>query len=807
MIPGGAFFSRLRAARVAREIRPHFGAGFYRARYGRLVGEGVDPVRHYVAAGAKQGLDPAGFFSTNFYLRAYPDVVASGMNPFLHYFRYGRAEGRFASEAEAIASGFDAEFYLARYPDVARSGADPLHHFMTVGSTENRNPNREFSTREYAESVPLTQRRGLKAFAHYIIEGKWTGLTPKPDIMDEIRPYFDERFYSARYRDAIVEGVDPVLHYATLGARQGRDPTAAFSTSFYLRVYPDVAASGMNPFLHYLRHGRAEGRFGSEREAIASAFDPEFYVLRYPDVARSGVDPLEHFITTGAAEQRDPHPGFSTREYVENVPAAQRKGLRAFAHYVVEGRRNGLAPRRNSAKNPAFRRVFDAAGVDPESAERAIRARERDVIERLANGALGEMVASATMLEPLVMHPARHLGGLALTPYGTAATELSATLLDMHEAAGTRRAEAVVVIPHCRMSGAARVAGDLAHALAELHGPEEVVVIRTDLSNFEHPEWFPSGCRQIDFAAAVEANGAKRPFDRQHLLFTLIRSLAPRRVFNVNSNLFWHMTRRHGAALKDCADVFAYVFCTERNASGAEGGYPIQFFADCFDLLDGMIADSGDLAETLRERFMIPPAEGARIGALATPLRERRLLAPQPPLLDGRRPQVFWAGRFDPQKRLDIVFEIARRMPDADFLVWGQPVLNKAFAPVDVPGNLTFQGVYDDFADLPLGRCDAWLYTAEWDGVPTILLDIAASGVPLVASLVGGTGEVLVDELCHRVRQVEDVAAFETGLRAVFADPQTARGNAARMRDRVIETRTPERYRTALESFLAGAKR
>ena len=73
-------------------------------------------------------------------------------------------------------------------------------------------------------------------------------------------PVFDARWYLEQYPDVAAAGRDPVIHYLTIGASEGRDPGPDFSTTGYLTQYEDVAKAGMNPLVHYLRHGEAKGR-------------------------------------------------------------------------------------------------------------------------------------------------------------------------------------------------------------------------------------------------------------------------------------------------------------------------------------------------------------------------------------------------------------------------------------------------------------------------------------------------------------------------------------------------------------------
>jgi serralysin len=55
-------------------------------------------------------------------------------------------------------------------------------------------------------------------------------------------------------------GVNPLLHYDQYGWKEGRDPSALFSTNGYLAANPDVAAANTDPLRHFLTYGLYEGR-------------------------------------------------------------------------------------------------------------------------------------------------------------------------------------------------------------------------------------------------------------------------------------------------------------------------------------------------------------------------------------------------------------------------------------------------------------------------------------------------------------------------------------------------------------------
>ena len=84
----------------------------------------------------------------------------------------------------------------------------------------------------------------------------------RTSLSEALIEYFDSRYYLNNYPDVARSGTTPLIHYVFFGFREGRDPSALFSTNRYLASNPDVARAGVNPLLHYLLAGRSEGRQG-----------------------------------------------------------------------------------------------------------------------------------------------------------------------------------------------------------------------------------------------------------------------------------------------------------------------------------------------------------------------------------------------------------------------------------------------------------------------------------------------------------------------------------------------------------------
>jgi hypothetical protein len=166
------------------------------------------------------------------------------------------------------------------------------------------------------------------------------GLVTKLRRTIQLRPYlqsrlFDAEFYRQTYPD--VTG-NPLVHFLTTGAAEGRNPHPLFDTNFYLRKYPDVAHANLNPLGHYLKHGAAEGR------QPHPLFDPVYYLEHNPDVRAAGINPLLHYMEHGAQENRRPHRWFVPDYYLLRCPDARRPGINPLLHFLESDPRTSASP-------------------------------------------------------------------------------------------------------------------------------------------------------------------------------------------------------------------------------------------------------------------------------------------------------------------------------------------------------------------------------------------------------------------------------------------------------------------------------
>jgi glycosyltransferase involved in cell wall biosynthesis len=178
-------------------------------------------------------------FDADYYLKANPDVAASGLDPLKHFLRWGWKEGRDPSP------WFRTREYLEGNPEVAGRGENPFLHWLRDGR-QAKTPGH--GTPGPGEPAPRREPDPTEP-----------ERTPSGGFATQVGSAFDEAFYAASFGPGEVPP-DLLGHYLSTGWREGRDPTPWFSVRGYLAIHPDVEAAGVEPFTHYITHGRAERR-------------------------------------------------------------------------------------------------------------------------------------------------------------------------------------------------------------------------------------------------------------------------------------------------------------------------------------------------------------------------------------------------------------------------------------------------------------------------------------------------------------------------------------------------------------------
>lgn len=623
---------------------------------------------------------------------------------------------------------------------------------------------------------------------------------PVRDIIEEssselVKKNFDAEFYLTTYPDVAQAKMNPLEHYLRWGWREGRKPAPWFDRKKYISENPSSANRDIDAFVHCLQnqvqtsvtyssalHRNVDGELCpitvnaglpgiEDLKLVRPHFDESHYLEKNVSVAESGVDPLLHFMAIGWIEGRDPSAEFSCSYYLAKNKDIANSRQNPYVHYLRDGQKERW---RKVAS------VSDAAIIS----------------DFEVNATMLKNVAAAEKLEPMILHP--QLTHRITSPLKDQ-IKLAEAVEEIREAVGVDRYKYVVAVPNIRMSGAARVASIFSKALSQVQDPSEILIVVTDSHDLEYQDWFPKNVRRISLSPMISHLG---PELKMRCLIDVLRGISAETIVNINSRLLWDTMQIFGRQLSQEFKIATYFFTWDESPTGARGGYPIQWLHDTSDWHHLLLTDTQMLARDLTERLGFDPKFGqAEVLPLYTPVARTQFTAVIPE--DDAAPRVLWAGRFDRQKRIDILVAIARDNPHINFDVYGKIVLDKnGIQSLNPPGNLRTLGTYTDLAKVLEVPYHGFLYTAQWDGLPTILLDMAQAGLPIVAPDVGGISELIGEETGWLVPDFTDVAQYSAALNGILQNPQVAAAKATALRAHIDDTFTEQHYVSDIKEAL-----
>ncbi len=238
-------------------------------------------------------------------------------------------------------------------------------------------------------------------------------------------------------------------------------------------------------------------------------------------------------------------------------------------------------------------------------------------------------------------------------------------------------------------------------------------------------------------------------------------------------------------------------------------------------ITDGMIAVSGFVRDCLRDnegldatrlRVLYNGIEPDRFGHAVdrVALRRDQGIGPDDPVIG-------IAARFAPVKDhatlLDAFRVVLDRRPEAKLVLAGDGPLRADLeaqaARLEIADSVRFLGVRRDVPDL-LGTWDVFTLSSLSEGTSVTLLEAMASGLPAVATAVGGNPEIVEDGVTGLLAPRGDSRGLGEALLKVIDDGEGARrmGEAGqrRVRERFTFDGMVEAYDDLYGELLAGGR-
>jgi len=141
-------------------------------------------------------------------------------------------------------------------------------------------------------------------------------------------------------------------------------------------------------------------------------------------------------------------------------------------------------------------------------------------------------------------------------------------------------------------------------------------------------------------------------------------------------------------------------------------------------------------------------------------------------LLDGAQVLALYVGRVSHEKRVDLLSRVADLVGPVKFVVAGDGPQREALEAA-APVNVTFVGELhgQELARL-YASADIFCFPSTTDTFGQVLLEAAASGLPVVAAAAGGAVELVRDGETGLLVEPDDPQAFADAVRALALLPQ-----------------------------------
>lgn len=267
----------------------------------------------------------------------------------------------------------------------------------------------------------------------------------------------------------------------------------------------------------------------------------------------------------------------------------------------------------------------------------------------------------------------------------------------------------------------------------------------------------PDNCLLIDFYRLTQSLSLN---DQNLLLMRFLIGISKTDAnLHVKSGIFSkQFLEKYGKTISKFLHIYKYTFCINQYKEDnrlIKDSREIQSLREEIAFVEKFINDNNKIVqfsielfgENFKDKF-VPPIYAYVEDSL-----------PSKRLTHTKSKKILWASRICKQKRVELLDLLAYKIksidPELVIEVYGSC---DDYLPFKQNSNIKYKGSYSNLKEINLSEYFTFLYTSYFDGVPNIILEMLASGVPVIAPVgdLFAIGEVITFKTGWPVQHVDD---------------------------------------------------
>lgn len=335
----------------------------------------------------------------------------------------------------------------------------------------------------------------------------------------------------------------------------------------------------------------------------------------------------------------------------------------------------------------------------------------------------------------------------------------------------TRLPNYVFIVPWVVRGGADKVLFNYIKALQEIHPDWHFTVIATLEANNSWANRLPG---KVDFIDFGNISHGLVPAEQDILFSRIITQLKCKNVHIINSEYGYYWARVHKTLIKARynlnVSLFSWEYIPGSNGKGIFS-YSNPCLFEIFPAVNKVFTDNATMIQlTMDENGF----NDEKFEVHYQPVEDIKLVPPKEKLINKGKMKILWAGRVTPVKMPEIVEQIGLKLDPNKFEidVYGEKsnVKKSIFKSAK---NIHYKGTFDGFSTIPTQDYDMLLYTSRHDGVPNIILEATAAGLPIIASNDGGVGEFIKNKKTGiLIKDYTNYEPYVQALKETLANPK-----------------------------------